>query len=124
MKVKSLNFRKKKNLKPVEEYLVQDKVRGFRGRQKIYKFENNFGASCIDGPMLHSFKFFSEIAVFDFRKEEGHRLTYETDITEDVEITGSYEEEQELLRYIQMLDENGKLTKKHFKAYMNFRYPQ
>lgn len=108
----------------MNKYKIEDRMSGFSGRQKVYKFPNNFGASVINGAMLHSFKFYSEIAVFDFNKKGGNRLSYETDITNDVEVAMSKKEETIILKYIKKLDKSGKLTKRQFQKYMDLRYPR
>ena len=84
-----------------KKYLVIER-RGFSGLQRIYRFENGFGASVIDGKILHSYSFYVEVAVIKFNSEKNDDFTivYDTSITDDVNILNNDGELKQLLKRI------------------------
>lgn len=76
-----------------EEYKIKDDVWEFyppekSGRQRIYKFPNNYGASVItDTCVLHSYPYHFEIAILKFLPNHPdpycYKLTSDTPITDD-----------------------------------------
>ena len=73
----------------------------FSGTQKIYKFDNNFGASVVQ----HEYSYGGnegmwELAVLKFDEEGEWDITYETPITADVLGWLSWEEVEEKLTQI------------------------
>ena len=67
-----------------DKYLIKN-LKKSNGIQKIYRFENNYGASVIKttGSYGHE-KGLWELAVIFFTDREHYELCYETDITDDV----------------------------------------
>jgi hypothetical protein len=89
------------------------------GIQKIYKFENGFGASVIKNIFSYGGNMgLWEIAVLD----SNHELTYETDITDNVIGYLTPYEVELVLDAIKSLDENGKLPKGYVKKWCDKRY--
>lgn len=90
------------------ENKIKDGTTGIGAEQKVYKFDNNFGASVIRGAYTYGGEQgLWELAVIEFDGDDWG-LTYETDITSDVV---GYLEEFEvdaLLDRIEKLDENGR----------------
>ena len=65
----------------MEKYLVLDRTDKRNHRQKIYKFQNGYGASVIKGPYSYGGPDgLWELAVLD----QNENLCYTTPITEDV----------------------------------------
>lgn len=61
---------------------------GIGGVQRLYRYENGYGLSVVNSTMLHSYSFAWEIAVVENMLEdgEGFDLTYDTELTNDVEV--------------------------------------
>ena len=93
-------------IKELEDYIIKDKIKDFRGRQVIYRFPNDYGASVVNGSILHSFSFYVELAVIRFSSEDNEEfnLTYETPITTDIEILDNDKELEEMLLRIKDLE--------------------
>ena len=64
------------------------------GVQRIYRFDNGYGLSVVNGAMLHAYPFAWEIAVLENVSEDGKmfNLTYDTELTKDVEVFDTDEE--------------------------------
>lgn len=58
---------------------------GIGGVQRLYRFPSGFGLSAVNSPMLHCYLFAWEIAVLKWEGGD-HELTYETELTDDVEV--------------------------------------
>ena len=69
------------------------------GIQRIYRFKNNFGLSLVNSPMLHSYPFAWEAAVLEKVSDKGtsFKLTYDTPLTNDIEVFSSVEEANEFI---------------------------
>jgi len=87
------------NKDELKQYIIKDHHKAITGHQVIYRFPNNYGASVVDGKMLHSFPFHTEIAVLAFVGDKSC-IVYDTGITEDVIITRDDVEELEYLNKI------------------------
>lgn len=68
----------------------QKEIRPHRigNEQVIYALPNGYELSCVNSPMLHAYPYAWEIAVFD----KNGALTYDTPLTDDVEVFGSDDE--------------------------------
>lgn len=68
------------------------------GTQRIYR-NGRYGLSLINAPMLHSYPFAWEAGVFDYGSADGKngRLTYDTPLTNDVEVFDSEAETQDFI---------------------------
>lgn len=64
------------------------KNKGFNGTQRLYRFNNNYGLSLVNTPILHNFPFAWEAAVikFDHSKSDEFHIVYDTELTDDVEV--------------------------------------
>jgi hypothetical protein len=78
------------------------------GEQRIYRFADGHGLSLINSSMAHSYPFAWEAAVLKVVKDDGTHegLTYDTPLTQDVEVFNSDEEANEFI----------KLAAAHFNA--------
>ena len=66
------------------KFLIQDHKEGSRV-QRIYKFDNGYGASVVKGPYTYGGKDGKwELAVINNITEEGFDMCYDTEITDDV----------------------------------------
>lgn len=96
----------KKTYKPVIE-----RVPGIGGIQRIYQFDNGYGASAVDEThygwdMHHYIGQDYELAVIFFTKPSGwekYKIVCDTDVTDDVERYQTWEQIQELLEKIEAL---------------------
>jgi hypothetical protein len=81
------------------------------GVQKIYRFDNGYGASVIRTPYTYGGNVgLWELAVIEFKDEdnENFKLTYETPVTSDVEGYLEWSEVEKLLERIEALDKKEK----------------
>lgn len=64
------------------------------GRQRIYRFANGYGLSLVNCPDLHAYPFAWEAAVLRDVSEDGEEfsITYQTPLTNDVEVFATDEE--------------------------------
>lgn len=87
-----------------EKYIVIDRIIN-GGNQKVFRFPNGFGASVVDSKMLHIYPFYKELAVLEFSNDnnENYNLTYDTPITDDVELPGDEAELNNMLENIKKL---------------------
>ncbi len=71
----------------------------FVGKQHIYRFPSGFGLSLVNAPMLHHYSFAWEAAVLKDVSEDGEQfeLTYDTPLTDDVEVFDTDEEANEFI---------------------------
>ena len=69
-------------IKKYNEYLVKDGAGAMGGYQLLFRFENNYGASCINTTGSYG----NEIAVVYFpdKVDYKYKLTYSTSVTDDV----------------------------------------
>lgn len=86
-----------------EYYIIEDRPTNYGGQQQVYKFPNGFGASVVNGAILHSFPFYVEVAVIIF-DGDGWSITYDTSITDDVEVLADHVELINLLSEIYKLE--------------------
>lgn len=93
---------KKMIVDKLEGFVIKNERTSYGGNQVVYKFPNGYGASVVDGMMLHSYPFYLEVAVLKFNGDK-FNLTYDTPITNDVEILDSYEELVDILTRIKDL---------------------
>lgn len=89
------------NAKLTDENLLMERPHpgGLGGIQRIYRFQSGFGLSLVNCPMLHGFPFAWEAAVLKNVSEDGEQfeLTYDTELTSDVEVFSSNEEANEFI---------------------------
>lgn len=88
----------------MNEYLIRE-VEIHNGIQKIYRFENNYGASVVQ----HDFSYGNELdlwelGVLEFNNNETYNLNYNTEITDDVLGQLSWDQVEELLKKIKGLE--------------------
>lgn len=87
-----------------DEWLVKEQPHPSEiigGVQRIYRFPNGFGLSAVNGSRLHVYPFAWEIAVLKGVKEDGSgwaELTYETRLTNDVEVFITDDEANNFIR--------------------------
>lgn len=83
----------------MKDLLVQKQVPDLGGIQKIYRFQSGFGLSLVNSPTLHHYSFAWEAAVLKDVSEDGQRfeLTYDTEMTDDIEVFFSDEEANEFI---------------------------
>lgn len=86
----------------VQPYKINDWSADSGNKQWIYRFENGYGASVIQGPYTYGGKSGYELAVLEFDGDEWH-LTYATPITDGVKGCLSVENVAELLVQIAAL---------------------
>lgn len=68
----------------IADFLVLDRPHPIgSGRQQIYRFPNNYGASVVRTPLTHNSKDSYEVAVLRFNGDDW-TLDYTTPITDDV----------------------------------------
>lgn len=69
------------------------------GVQRIYRFSNGYGLSLVNSPMLHLYQFEWEAAVIKNVSDDGmdFKLTYETMLTDDVEVFFSCEDANDFI---------------------------
>ena len=69
------------------------------GTQRIYRFPSGFGLSLVNGAMLHGYSFAWEAAVLEGVNDDGtfERLTYDTSLTDDVEVFMSDDEANQFI---------------------------
>ena len=72
----------------------QDHPAGIGGVQRLYRFKSGYGLSLVNSPKLHSYSFAWEAAVLKDLSEDGEtfELTYDTELTADVEVFANDEE--------------------------------
>lgn len=78
-----------------DNYLLLEKPHpSVGGVQRIYRFDNGYGLSVVNGAMLHGYSFAWEIAVLKDVAKDGSSfdLTYDTELTDDIEVFDSDEE--------------------------------
>jgi len=68
---------------------------GLGGVQRIYRF-GDYGLSLINTPMAHAYPFAWEAGVLKF-KGDNWELTYDTELSDDVEIFSTEEEANEFI---------------------------
>ena len=86
----------------MEQYLIREIV-VHNGIQKIYCFENGFGASVIQHEFSYGNKLdLWEVGVLEF-EDELYSLTYETEVTDDVIGNLTLEQVEEVLNKIKNL---------------------
>lgn len=73
---------------------------GLGGVQRIYKFKNGNGLSVVNSPMLHVYPFAWEAAVITGVDDEGdfEGLTYNTELTDGVEVFSDDNEANEFIK--------------------------
>lgn len=87
----------------MNEFLIKERSL-LGGVQKIYKFENGYGASVIKHwGSYGGDQGLWELAVILFLDEENYELCYKTEITQDVIGYLSWEEVEEILERIKNL---------------------
>ncbi len=86
-------------IEELKEFVIRDEMRPFSGRQVMYRFPNGFGASVVNGRILHIFDFYVELAVVKYSNKDDNKfeLTYDTPITNDVELPANDEELKDML---------------------------
>jgi hypothetical protein len=64
------------------------RIQGFSGIQRLYRFNNNYGLSLVNTPILHSYPFAWEAAVikFDSVDSDVFQIIDDTELTDDVEV--------------------------------------
>lgn len=70
-------------------------VNDIGGVQRLYSLPNGYGLSLVNSPVLHSYRFAWEAAVlkgFNPNKNTWDHLTYDTPLTENVEVFSTDEE--------------------------------
>jgi hypothetical protein len=86
----------------MEQYLIKE-IKVHNGIQKIYRFENGFGASIIQ----HQFSYGNELGLWEVGvlefEDELYSLNYETEITDDVIGNLTLEQVEEVLNKIKNL---------------------
>ena len=92
-------------IEELKEFIIRDEMRDFAGRQVIYRFPNGYGASVVNGRILHGFPFYVELAVVKYSNKDDNKfeLTYETPITNDIELPDNDEELKDMLIRIKEL---------------------
>lgn len=70
------------------------KTQGFNGTQRLYRFNNNYGLSLVNTPILHTYPFAWEAAVIKFHDLESDEfyIVYDTELTDDVVVFETDEE--------------------------------
>lgn len=66
----------------------------FGGTQRIYRLDNGYGLSLVNATLIHTYPFAWEAAVLKDVSEDGETftLTYDTELTDDVEVFATDEE--------------------------------
>lgn len=88
----------------MNEYLIRE-IEVHNGIQKIYRFENGYGASVV----RHDFSYGTELdlwelGVLEFDENEIYFLTYETELTDDVIGHLTWEQVEETLKQIKEME--------------------
>jgi hypothetical protein len=73
-----------------DKNLVEERHAGISGYQRIYRV-GDYGLSFVNGPMLHAYPFAWEAAVTKYDGDDWS-LTYDTPLTNDVEVFDTEEE--------------------------------
>ena len=77
-------------------HMVEEKPNAIGGVQRLYRV-GNWGLSVIDSPMAHSFRYAWEAAVLKYDADGNWHLTYDTPLTQDVEVFFNDDEANEFL---------------------------
>lgn len=82
-----------------DDHLLFERQTDISGTQRLYRFPDGHGLSVVNGPMLHHYPFAREIAVLADVTEDGtsFALTYDTELTDDVETFSTDEEANEFI---------------------------
>lgn len=82
-----------------DDFLVTERPHPLGGIQRIHRFPDGHGLSIVNSPMLHAYPFAWECAVLENVSEDGNsfELTYDTDLTSDVEV---FDTDQEMNSFI------------------------
>ncbi len=72
---------------------------GIGGVQRLYRFKSGYGLSLVNSSMLHAYPFAWEAAVLKDMSKDGEtfELTYDTELTNDVEVFSSEEEANDFI---------------------------
>jgi hypothetical protein len=83
-----------------DDNLLLARAHSIGGVQRIYRFKSGYGLSLINGPIAHSYPFAWEAAVLKNVSEDGRSdgLTYDTPLTQDVEVFMTDEEANDFIR--------------------------
>lgn len=92
-------------IEELKEFVIRDEMRSFAGRQVMYRFPNGYGASVVNGRILHNFSFYVELAVVKYSNKDDNKfsLTYDTPITDNIELPDNDEELKDMLIRIKNL---------------------
>lgn len=90
--------------------LERDHPSGLGGIQRIYRFDTGYGLSLINGSVFRSRPFAWEAAVLMDVSVDGTKfvLTYDTELTDDVEVFNSDEEANTFIERAERLFNKGK----------------
>lgn len=71
-----------------DDMLVKERPHRLGGTQRLYKLPNGFGLSLVNAPRLHAYRYAWEAAVVTDMMDNGEwgDLTYDTPLTDDVEV--------------------------------------
>lgn len=81
------------------------KTKGFNGIQRLYRFNNNYGLSLVNTPILHTYPFAWEAAVirFDSAESDVFNIIYDTELTDDIEVFDTDEEANAFIEHAEQL---------------------